>query len=263
MKKRPWASTLLLGAAISALTINALPTLAFGQGKTAVILTDEGPKEVVITPFMAEETTEITRIFLDGNRVVHRILVKVCRDSEGRMRREEHRINAQGVLEDQPVIIYIDDPRAGVFCSLNPQTRTAHKVPRERAIDFSSHRISTRQQPEASRGADGREYRSEPLGSQEIEGFNTEGVRITEVIPAGIEGNEEPLKIVTEQWVSTELHITLLRKHDDPFSGQTVSRMTNIRLEEPPPDLFQVPADYAVEEARPRAGDPQTKPANQ
>jgi hypothetical protein len=257
------ASTVLLGTAIFALTINALPTLAFGQDKTRVILTDEGPKEVVITPFMADEIRENTRILLDGNRVVNKGLVKVYRDSEGRMRREEHRINAQGVPEDAPTLIYIDDPVAGVFYTLNPRTRTAHKMKREAAIDFSSRRTSTRQQPSASRGADGREYRSEPLGSQEIEGFNTEGVRTTEVIPAGVQGNEQPLEIVNEQWVSPDLHITLLRKHDDPFAGQTLTRVTNIRLEEPPPDLFQVPADYAIEEARPPARDPQTKPANE
>ena len=263
MEKRLWASMLLLGTVVSALAINALPTLAFGQGRTAVILTDQGPTEVVITPYMADETTEISRILVDGNRIVNKSLVKVCRDSEGRMRREEHRINAQGVLVDAPMFIYIDDPVAGVFYSLNPQTRTAHKVARERAIDFSSGRTPARQQPNAWRGADGREYRSEPLGSQEIEGFYTEGVRITEVIPAGAQGNEQPLTIVTERWISPELHIPLLRKRDDPFSGQTLSRVTNIRLEEPPSDLFQVPGDYAIEEARPPARDPQTKPANE
>jgi len=263
VEKRLWTSVLLLGTAISALTLNALPPLAFGQGRTGVILTDQGPREVVITPFMADETTENTRILLDGNRVVNKTLVRVCRDSEGRMRREEHRINAQGVLEDAPMIIYIDDPIAGVFYSLNPQTHTARKVPRGAAIDFSSGRSSTQQQPNAWRGADGREYRSEPLGSQEIEGFNTEGVRITEVIPAGAQGNEQPLEIVNERWISPELHISLLRKHDDPFSGQTLSRVTNIRLEEPPLDFFQVPPDYAIEEARPPARDPQTKPANE
>jgi hypothetical protein len=263
VEKRLGTSALLLGAAISALTLIALPTLAIGQGRTRVILTDQGPREVAITPFMADETSENTRVLVDGNRVVYKSLVKVCRDSEGRMRREEHRINAQGALEDPPTIIYIDDPVAGVFCSLSPQTHTARKVPREHAIDFSSRHTSNRQQPEAWKGADGREYRSEPLGPLEIEGFNTEGVRITEVIPAGAQGNEQPLEIVTEQWVSPELHITLLRKHDDPFSGETLSRVTNIRLEEPPPDLFQVPADYAIEEARPPARDPQAKPANE
>lgn len=262
MRKGLGMSTLVLGTAISAMAIGALSSLAYGQAKRSVILTDQGPREVVVTPFMADEETENIRILQDGNRVTHKSVVKVYRDSSGRMRREEHAVNAQGVMEEVPLIIYIDDPIAGMFYSLNPRDRTARKIPRTKAIDFSSVRptTSTPRQPDASRGADGREYQRQPLGSQMLEGFNTEGIRITEVIPAGAQGNEQPMEIVTERWVSSELHISLLTKRQDPFSGQTVSQMTNIRLDEPSPDLFQVPADYAVEEARPPAQEPQSKP---
>ena len=80
-----------------------------------------------------------------------------------------------------------------------------------------------------------------------IEDFNTQGTRTTMTIPAGSVGNEQPLVVVTERWISPELGISLLTKRDDPRMGQSVSQVTNIQLDEPSPDLFTVPPDYTVE----------------
>jgi len=79
----------------------------------------------------------------------------------------------------------------------------------------------------------------EELGQQTIEGVTATGTRTTTEIPAGAIGNEQPIKIVSEQWYSPELQVLVLTKHSDPRAGETTYRLTNIKRGEPPAELFQ------------------------
>jgi hypothetical protein len=53
---------------------------------------------------------------------------------------------------------------------------------------------------------------------------------------------------VNERWYSQELQTVVLTKNSDPRMGETTYRLTNINRSEPDPSLFQVPADYTVDE---------------
>jgi hypothetical protein len=86
--------------------------------------------------------------------------------------------------------------------------------------------------------------RTESLGKRNIEGVMAEGTRDTIVIPAGEIGNDRPIEIVDERWYSPELQTVLLSRHSDPRMGETAYSLTNVRRVEPPPALFQVPADF-------------------
>ena len=88
---------------------------------------------------------------------------------------------------------------------------------------------------------------NESLGIEPIE-FEAQGTRSTMTIPASQLGNERPIEIVSERWYSPALHMPLLMKTNDPRFGETVTRLTNISLQEPDPSLFEVPPDYTVEE---------------
>ena len=88
----------------------------------------------------------------------------------------------------------------------------------------------------------------EDLGSRTIEGVKAEGTRSTITIPAGKVGNDRPLAIVSERWVSPELGLTLLSRHSDPRLGTTTYRLTGIDRREPPAALFETPPGYTVEE---------------
>ena len=87
------------------------------------------------------------------------------------------------------------------------------------------------------------------MGTQMISGVQAEGTRITETIPAGSIGNDSPIEIISESWVSTELGVVVKTVHNDPRSGENVYELTNIRRGDPPATLFQVPADYTVTDA--------------
>jgi hypothetical protein len=61
------------------------------------------------------------------------------------------------------------------------------------------------------------------------------------------------MQITYESWYSTKVRLMLLIVTNDPRSGETVTRFTNLVLDEPPADLFQVPPDYTVQELQPVA----------
>ena len=92
------------------------------------------------------------------------------------------------------------------------------------------------------------EVNQEQLGTQTIEGVVAEGTRVTFTIAAGKIGNERPIVTVNERWYSPELQTVVMTKNSDPRMGETTFRLTNIDRSEPDPSLFQVPADYTVEE---------------
>jgi hypothetical protein len=90
---------------------------------------------------------------------------------------------------------------------------------------------------------------TENLGQQSIEGVNATGSRSTTTIPAGAIGNVQPIKIVVEQWFSSELQVLVMTKHSDPRSGETTYRLQSIVRAEPDRSLFTVPSDYTLKES--------------
>ena len=92
------------------------------------------------------------------------------------------------------------------------------------------------------------ESTKEDLGQQSIEGVAANGTRTTTVIPAGAIGNEQPITIVSEQWFSPDLEMLVLTRHSDPRVGETTYRLTNINRSEPAASLFEIPAEFKVEQ---------------
>jgi hypothetical protein len=90
--------------------------------------------------------------------------------------------------------------------------------------------------------------KTEKLAPQTIEGVQAEGTRVTETIPAGEIGNEQPIQIVNETWYSPELQVVVMTRHSDPRFGETTYKLTNIQRTEPPASLFQIPPDFHVKE---------------
>jgi hypothetical protein len=92
----------------------------------------------------------------------------------------------------------------------------------------------------------------EDLGEQTIEGVLAKGTRTTSTIPAGTLDNEQPIRIVSEEWFSPELQVLVLTKHSDPRVGETTYRLVDISRTEPAKSLFELPAGYTIK--TPEAG---------
>jgi hypothetical protein len=96
---------------------------------------------------------------------------------------------------------------------------------------------------------DGSNVTREELGQQLVEGVTAVGTRTTTEIPAGAIGNEQPIKIVSEQWFSPDLQLLVLTKHSDPRLGDTTYRLSGIVRADPGPSLFELPPDYTIRES--------------
>jgi hypothetical protein len=92
----------------------------------------------------------------------------------------------------------------------------------------------------------------EELGEQTIEGILATGTRTTSTIPAGVLDNEQPIRIVSEEWFSQELQVLVLTRHSDPRVGETTYRLVNVSRTEPAKSLFELPAGYTIK--TPEAG---------
>src|SRR5262249_41003535 len=93
--------------------------------------------------------------------------------------------------------------------------------------------------------------KSEDLGKQTIEGVEAEGTRTTLTITAGEEGNERPIPSVTQRGYAPDLQTVVLSGHSDPRFGETTYRLTSIVRSEPDRALFEVPADFTVNDEPP------------
>lgn len=82
-------------------------------------------------PYSADALNEFTQTLPDGNRIQRRSESQIHRDSEGRTRREFSplMVGMMPGLPDLGKTIQIVDPVAGTTMILNPQSRTASKLP--------------------------------------------------------------------------------------------------------------------------------------
>ena len=88
------------------------------------------------------------------------------------------------------------------------------------------------------------------LGKRIIEGVECTGTKTTETIAAGAMGNERPIDIITETWTSSDLQTAVQTRRTDPRMGDTTYKLQNLRRGEPVRSLFEVPADYKIEDAK-------------
>lgn len=232
-------------------------------------------------PYTADSVTEMTQSLPDGNRIRHENKSSFARDSEGRTRRETV-IQGLGALgrTDAPLEnIVIHDPVAKASYVLNPKKKTAMRMPEAGPMPIQMQRgpggatvdiqkniivsgptpvpanggpspITVTQFRHVNNGPASKNVRQEDLGTRMIEGVNAKGTRTTLTIPAGEIGNERAMEVVTETWYSEAIKAAVLTRHTDPRMGETVTRLTNLKLGEPARSLFEVPADYTIEEPK-------------
>jgi len=273
-KKQEGSSTNVIraeGAVASVATFPMLaPALPFGRG-FAMGAMGFGPFGTVKNaPFSADMVFENIQTLSDGNRIVNRSSTLTYRDSQGRTR-SEHTFKPffqPGGENIEHKTISIFDPVSGINYTLDPQTRTAHKIPTVQPANGLGEvavLAARLRKAEAGGGSQGKPVidaacgsfsysppgiscKSESLGKQVIEGVEAEGTRITQTIPAGAMGNERPIEFFQERWYSQELQMDVMTKWLDPRSGESTARLTNINRNEPEASLFQPPSDYTVRE---------------
>lgn len=235
-------------------------------------------------PYSAEAVTESTQVLADGNRINRKSLTRVYRDGEGRTRREE--INDSGTVVSVSIVdpvahvTYVLNPasrtayRDAVRIAMPGGRGTGADVMRRSPEGAAGQATSEAQQraklkveemravspvpppppppPTAERVAIERSAAApvrEDLGTQTIEGVAATGSRSTTTIPPGAIGNLQPIKIVAEQWFSSDLGVLVMTKHSDPRVGDTIYRLQSIVRAEPDRSFFTLPPDYTLKES--------------
>ena len=236
-------------------------------------------------PYSADRVDEHVQTLEEGTHIAQTFpTTKVYRDSMGRTRTE--RPAMRGAIErranqpESPIVVEIIDPVARVRYVFTLDQPVAHRqelpagssqgtLPRRPighavagdatgaaavagVVDDSGVPPVRAAASNAARHGAGDDSRPqstmEDLGPQVIEGIQTEGKRHTLTWPVGSEGNDRPITHVLETWTSPELKEVILRKSQDPRSGEQTHKLVNIDRSEPDPSLFEPPAGYTVKD---------------
>jgi hypothetical protein len=272
-----------LGASLSLQAEQVLVTPGEGGGQPGYFVRFESTV-LKGQPYSAETVRETIQTLSDGNRIVQRTTGRVYRDVEGRVRREDDRPSGAPTISISDPVAKLSwtlnpDTRTarettGVSASLfsefmvtlKNRLRTAEPsttVPKLGVITGGGGRgaggarggsieppNTLKAAPRSGvggRGAGpGYEQAEEQLPNKSIENLLCTGVRRTTTIPKGAIGNEQPIKIVSEEWTSIDLQVLVLTDLNDPRSGRSTYKLLNVRRSDPDLTLFRVPSDYTI-----------------
>ena len=208
--------------------------------------------------FSAEQVTESVLTLPDGTHVTHtQTSMLIFRDSLGRTRTERMFATAPNPnAPKMPTLIQIRDPIAGAAYLLDTQGKVAHRValppPPEVRAPARAPNVAAQNQPYVVSStrvmSNGMQSKTESLGKQILEGVEVEGQRDTNTVPAGFQGNDQPISTITETWTSRGLGTVVLSKRLDPRMGETTQKLIHVSLVEQAFSLFQPPPDYTVVE---------------
>jgi VCBS repeat-containing protein len=242
---------------LSMLTVLPLAASAALLAQTVVLSSGQGAQfsspQANKVPWTLTRTTTTVQTLADGTTITNTFTVKEARDSEGRAYSETQQtlhVRADGQPIDLTNYI-VFDPIARVHITWQNRTKIANvtHMPDPQA---SQQRTQPVQLPDVDMprvpqtGRPTQQQKSEDLGVRTIAGIEAKGTRATGVIPVGDWGNDRPITIVTENWVSTQYNIQLLTITDDPRSGKRTDEVTEFQPGEPDPKLFQIPEGYTV-----------------
>lgn len=205
-------------------------------------------KVVTGAPYSADITDQIVQKLADGNTIQRTTTGHTARDNQGRTYLQQTITGGPLAQNGPTTITFISDPVAGYSYVLNPGTKTAER----RAIKTppsGSNFAGPEGAPRGSPHPDSANRVETDLGTQNVNGVSAQGKSITHTIPAGAIGNAQPIVSTSEIWYSPDLQIPVLAKRNDPQSGQSTYSVTNIQRGDPPASLFQVPADYTIQDA--------------
>jgi hypothetical protein len=228
-------------------------------------------------PFSATEEHRTVQVLADGTRIQNSTSSKFFRDDQGRTRTErqdgttiihdpvqgvssETNANKTRSLRRNMFYTVRPDENGGIVTLAAPTTdgpvspAKVQKMKAEmevRALDKA--RVAGLAPPDVLIAANpaalkeavakGQQVNEENLGFQSINGVTAQGTRTTTTIPTGQIGNDRPITIVSERWVSPDLQILVKSTNSDPRFGETTYDLTNIQQGAQDPSLFQIPAE--------------------
>ncbi|MGP8259996.1 MAG: hypothetical protein ACLQM6_08605 [Acidobacteriaceae bacterium] len=238
------------------LIATASPAQPSPCGVVAQPLMIYGPFPKTGAPFSATIQTTREQKLADGNAIHGQIVTHYYRDSAGRVRAETSTLCDIGTDgQYRPLInISVNDPvtRTTLSWRVNDTgenvARFYHQPDPQPAPAAPPLTEEQRRHAALAQAHWSKNTHQEDLGTRTITGLLCDGSRQITTIPAGDEGNEQPIEMTTEFWTSHDSRIVMLRIQDDPRNGRTTTEVTDLKLAEPDPSLFAPPPDYKLVE---------------
>jgi hypothetical protein len=231
-----------------------LAGVVLAQDSAGTFLGPEGSAQVSIhgikipsltgKPFSGSDSIDWTRTLEDGSVLALHQDAKLARDGQGRVYREKStRFPANSDQKSRVLAIFIMDPVA------HTRTECVLATRRCEVDDFQGVRPPA-PLPEGSFSNGKSNVVRESLGTDSIDGLEVVGTRETVSMNPGVVGNTDPLTTMDEYWYSPDLEVNLSITRKDPREGTLVIHVVDLARSEPDPSLFQVPANFRVEDQR-------------
>lgn len=207
-------------------------------------------RSIAGVPFSADVVRQSTQLQPDGTRALVETHGKMFRDSQGRTRVETELTSGAGSVTRHFTTIF--DPVQHISIVLNVEAKTARiyhlppaPVPSQKQLKLvaAAQAAQVRKTGLARSTSDG----PEDLGTMTLEGFSVTGTRSAHPAKASTVSDKTQTAF-TESWFSPELKIELLSITQLPQALTDTARLINIAPGEPDSTLFQVPADYTVQD---------------
>jgi len=202
-------------------------------------------------PFAATLDTEWVRFAPDGGTITFVNQRHIARDGRGRIYEERWALvpkyHPNGDIPSKMTWIQIADPKLHTLYNCSTEMHVCDLLTYDPAKDLTAARPRTPPPPGAG---DRGPTTLEDLGTRNIAGVDTVGIRQTYRIEVGSMGNDQPMTSMKEEWHSQELGVNLLSIRSDPMSGKQTFTIVELTASEPDAQLFELPAGYKVSDQR-------------
>lgn len=212
-------------------------------------------------PFSGTAKVTVEQRLGDGNVIRTSAEFHQGRDAAGRTRTEMLTGCFRGSdgKPHQTVMVIVSDPTSGTYMNWQMGDDMFPKVVNVAHVSVPPPmaKPATPPDPQAlarRRAAAQMRPGTEDLGEQDFFGVTAKGTRTTITVPAGEQGNEQPLVSTSELWRSLPFGVTMREVNDDPLRGKTVMEYEEFNRGEPDASLFAAPEGYTLKELPPTGG---------
>lgn len=224
--------------------------LAVGQASLTII-SNRAERPVTGLPFSADMTVRTEQQLANGVNITHEVKGRVYRSSQGVERWEGTAVATDTAMPQPATLVWVVDPVQHTAVNWNTNFKTAftnHLPPNGTAVVKFLPEPRVEGSPSVAQAMGSTDVTTTELGRQTQDKLLLIGKRVTGTIAVGKIGNEKPIVVMHDSWVSPDLKLVVKELYQDPRTGNRTMEMTHIRREEPDTALFVAPAEYMVKE---------------
>ena len=210
---------------------------------------------VFVTPIPSAPfsgTVEIVskELLPDGSTRTRQTVNHIARNSAGIIY-NERRMLMPPAFRGEPGLLssHIYDPQTRLSTFLDPRTHLARQI----LLKQAPQNVENNAPQTLVRAARGPNVTVTDLGTETVAGLLLHGTRKERIVPASLSGTGKEITITDDYWLSDELDVYLIVRHNDPRTGEQTVGIVDISRSEPDPATFQVPAKYKIVDETPAA----------